>query len=86
MASSRPLSFCLSLRRTVVPTWKVTTWALAGASTVIACWETRGTFLSTMNFPPTPADREAGSRAVPVPVLTRVWSMSSGILRILPAV
>ena len=37
MASSRPLSFCLSVRRTVVPTCRVTTSALAGVSTVSAC-------------------------------------------------
>ncbi len=45
IASSRPASFCLSVRRTEVPTCSVTTSALAGDSTLICCWETTGTFL-----------------------------------------
>ena len=83
MASSSPLSCCLSLRRTVVPACRVTTSALAGDSTVICCWDTSGTFLSMMNRSP---DSDAGSSAVPVPSLTRDTSMFSGIFLILPAV
>ena len=83
MANSRPLSCCLSLRRTLVPTWKVTTSALAGVSTVIACWDTSGTLVSTTYRSPS---SDAGSRADPVPVLDSVWSMLRGILAILPEV
>ncbi len=47
IASSRPLSFCLSVRRTEVPTCSVTTSALAGDSTLTCCWDTSGTFWLT---------------------------------------
>ncbi|CNJ95932.1 Uncharacterised protein [Mycobacterium tuberculosis] len=48
MASSSPLSFCLSVRRTELPTCSVTTSALAGDSTVICCCDASGTFWLTM--------------------------------------
>ena len=37
IASSSPLSFCLSVRRTEIPACSVTTSALAGDSTVTCC-------------------------------------------------
>ena len=83
IASRSPLSCCLSVRRTVVPTCRVTTSALAGVSTVTACCDTRGTSLSMTNRSP---DSDAGSRAVPVPPATSVASRVSGTLRIFPAV
>jgi hypothetical protein len=83
IASSKPLSCCLSVRRSVLPTCRVTTSAFDGDSTVICCWKAIGTSRSTTNRSPS---SDAGSKAVPVPSLTNVVSMSSGTFEILPLV
>ena len=83
IASSNPLSCCLSVRRTVVPTCRVTTSAFDGVSVVnCCCWDT-GTLRSMTNRG---LDSDAGSSAVAVPSLTSVVSMSSGIFVILSIV
>jgi hypothetical protein len=77
IASSSPLSFCLSVRRNELPTWSVTTSALAGDSTLICCCETSGTFWLTTTWS---VDKDAESSVVPVPSPTSVASMSRGTL------
>ena len=83
IASRRPLSCCLSVRFSVLPTCSVTTSAFDGASTLICCCSESGTFLLTTNFS---AISDDGSNDVPVPSLTSVVSRLSGILAILPLV